>query len=115
MAAQAEPRQCRIAAVQRVAAQTLRLDVALEQAPDFLPGQYVHLGPPQADWARAYSMANAPGADCLSYYVRELNNGRFSGWLAQPAAGPAISVGTPRGALFLRADGTRRAAGVGWA
>jgi len=108
MAAQAEPRQGRIAAVQRVAAQTLRLDVALEQAPGFLPGQYVHLGPPQADWARAYSMANAPGADRLSFYVRELDNGRFSGWLAQAAAGQAISVGAPRGAFFLRDEARPR-------
>ncbi|MBV7485818.1 2Fe-2S iron-sulfur cluster binding domain-containing protein [Bordetella sp. BOR01] len=108
MAAQAAPARGCIAGVQRVAAQTLRLDVTLEQAPDFLPGQYVHLGPPQADWTRAFSMANAPGADCLSFYVRELDNGRFSGWLGQVDIGQEISVGAPRGAFFLRDEARPR-------
>jgi len=105
MAAEAEPQGGRIAALEQVAQETLRLEVDVDAPLDFLPGQYVHLEPPGAGYRRSFSMANAPGATRLVFYVRTIEGGQFTAWLTgQARVGDTLLVGAPRGAFFLRGE-----------
>jgi benzoate/toluate 1,2-dioxygenase reductase component len=92
-------------AVEQIAEETVRLEIDVEEPVSFLPGQYVRLKPEgQDDW-RSYSMANESGASRLVFYVRIVEGGMFSSWLAGEAApGQSIEVSAPRGSFFLRTD-----------
>lgn len=48
----------------------------------FLPGQYVNLRVPGTEQRRSYSFSSAPGADALSFLVRDIPGGLMSGWAA---------------------------------
>jgi benzoate/toluate 1,2-dioxygenase reductase subunit len=103
------PQAGRVVAVTPVAAETIRLDVEVAAPLDFLPGQYVHIGPAGADYTRSYSMANAPGEAILTFYVRVVPGGRFSQWISQQARpGDEMQVSAPRGAFFLREESRPR-------
>lgn len=88
----------RVANVERLAADVLRVWVQTEQPLAFRAGQYITLS--RSDGlARAYSIASRPSptADLLELHVRVLTGGRMSGWLAAPEAlGAPVRV---RGAL----------------
>ncbi len=88
-----------------VADEIWRLDVEVEQPLSFIPGQYVRIRTaPEGPW-RSYSMANAPGENRLSFYVRLVLGGEFSTWLKEKAqAGDAIELEGPRGCFFLRTE-----------
>lgn len=73
----------------------------------FLPGQYVNVGIPGTAEYRSYSFSSAPGADALSFLVRDIPDGRMSTWLRQAATpGTAIGFSGPAGGFYLR-DVTR--------
>lgn len=93
----------RVHALERVAEETMRLEVDIDTPLEFLPGQYVRIRPEgQAQW-RSYSMANASGATRLVFYVRIVPGGVFSRWLETAATpGAIMEVGAPRGSFFLR-------------
>jgi len=95
--------QGKVVSVIAVAEEVFRLEIDVPQAIEFLPGQYVRLKPPgESEW-RSYSMANRSGENRLVFYIRVVEKGFFSGWLANKAAvGTEIEVGPARGSFFLR-------------
>lgn len=97
-----------VAEVATVADQVVRLVVEVAQPLWFEPGQYVRLHPAGTGVHRPYSMANAPGATRLVFYVRLVDGGAFSQWLAGAAAGDAIEVSVPHGSFFLRDEARPR-------
>jgi len=104
-AEEAPAQQGRVHSVERIAEETIRLAIDVDEPVQFLPGQYVRLLPHgQTQW-RSYSMANESGKTRLVFYVRIVPDGLFSSWLASDAVpGSAIDVSTPRGSFFLRND-----------
>ncbi|MGA0571325.1 2Fe-2S iron-sulfur cluster-binding protein [Variovorax sp. VNK109] len=98
-----EPQMGRVHAVTQIAQDTVRLEVEVDDALHFLPGQYVRVRPQgEAQW-RSYSMANASGQTRLVFYVRRVAGGMFSRWLETAAApGAQMEVSAPRGSFFLR-------------
>lgn len=72
----------------------------------FLPGQYVNLGVPGTAQRRSYSFSSAPGADALSFLVRDIPDGLMSGWLRAAEPGAAMEFTGPAGSFYLR-DVTR--------
>lgn len=104
-AEEAPAQQGRVHAIERVADETVRLEVDVDAAVHFLPGQYVRLLiPGQSQW-RSYSMANESGQTRLVFFVRIVAGGMFSNWLSSDATpGSAIEVSAPRGSFFLRND-----------
>lgn len=85
------------------------LRVALRTPLEFYPGQFAELGlgdPAAAIW-RSYSMASSPSSPQeLSFVLKRIDGGAFSGRLGQLAAGTPIDVRGPFGSSYLR-DGTR--------
>jgi benzoate/toluate 1,2-dioxygenase reductase subunit len=75
----------------------------LEGGFGFLPGQYVNVQVPGTDQRRAYSFSSAPGADRLSFLVRDIPGGLMSGFLRDRAEpGMAIGFSGPEGSFYLR-------------
>ena len=76
----------------------------------YYAGQYANVRVPEIDSVRAYSFAAAPGTDGsadLTFHIRVLPDGEFSGWLASgDRVGAAVEVDGPYGVFRLReADG----------
>lgn len=92
-----------IAAVERLSASTIRFSVDLESPVGFLPGQYVKVDIPGTSLTRAYSFSSAPGSSQASFVVRNVPDGRMSGFLTgQAQAGQAIGMAGPYGSFYLR-------------
>jgi len=74
----------------------------LDQAPVFLPGQYVNIGVPGSGQTRSYSFSNRPGDTCASFLIKHVPGGLMSGWLAQAEVGDAVPMTGPLGSFYLR-------------
>lgn len=72
----------------------------------FLPGQYVNLRVAGTEQRRSYSFSSAPGADALSFLVRDIPGGLMSSWLRAAQPGTAMDFTGPAGSFYLR-DVTR--------
>lgn len=95
----------RITRIEQVAAETLTLEVLIDEPLDFEPGQYVRIRPLGAEAWRSYSMANQPGSDTLRFFIRVVDGGVFSMWLKnQAAVGSDVELSGPRGTFFLRRE-----------
>jgi CDP-4-dehydro-6-deoxyglucose reductase/ferredoxin-NAD(P)+ reductase (naphthalene dioxygenase ferredoxin-specific) len=99
---------CRVAALEPLTHDTMRVALAIEAGGpfDFSPGQYASLSfPGQA--ARDYSMANAPGAATLDFFIRRMPQGRTSAHVAERLrVDDVVRVEGPFGAAFLREQHT---------
>lgn len=105
LAAEDAPSVGRITKIDRVAIETISLEVQVDQPLDFEPGQYVRLRPRGSDTWRSYSMSNLPGTRTLRFFVRLVENGVFSTWLTNEASvGAELEVSGPRGTFFLRRE-----------
>ncbi|WP_239027205.1 2Fe-2S iron-sulfur cluster-binding protein [Ramlibacter algicola] len=102
MSDEPDPIPAEVTAVEQVATDIVRLEVQVPQAIAFEPGQYVRITPQGADFHRSYSMANVPGTDRLQFFVRLVDGGAFSAWLATAKAGDKVDLSTPHGTFFLR-------------
>jgi 3-phenylpropionate/trans-cinnamate dioxygenase ferredoxin reductase subunit/benzoate/toluate 1,2-dioxygenase reductase subunit len=102
MSEEPAPIQAEITAVDRVASETIRLEMKVPDAVVFEPGQYVRITPTGADFHRSYSMANVPGTDRLQFFIRLVPGGAFSEWLAQAKTGDKAELSAPHGTFFLR-------------
>ncbi len=92
-----------IAAVERLSESTIGFSVELEQPVGFLPGQYVKVGIPGTELTRAYSFSSPPGSRQASFVVRNVPDGRMSGFLTgQAAPGQPIGMTGPYGSFYLR-------------
>ncbi|MBR0683561.1 ring-hydroxylating dioxygenase ferredoxin reductase family protein [Roseomonas eburnea] len=69
----------------------------------FLPGQYVSVRVPGTEQRRAYSFSSAPGAEALSFLVRDIPGGLMSTWLREAATpGAMLEITGPSGSFYLR-------------
>lgn len=94
-----------IAAVGPLSASTIGLSVELENAGGlaFLPGQYVKVEIPGTALTRAYSFSSPPGGGGASFVVRNVPQGRMSGFLVDQARpGQRIALTGPFGSFYLR-------------
>ena len=106
-AEEAAPLRGHVTALEQVALETMRLEVAIDEDLVFQPGQYVRIRPDGADAWRSYSMANVSGGRTLVFFARLVAGGVFSSWLTESAAiGSAVEISHPHGSFFLR-DETR--------
>lgn len=96
------PMAAQVTAVQSVAREIVRLEVSVPQDVVFEPGQYVRIHPVGTDVSRSYSMANVPGTNRLEFYIRVVEGGAFSQWLAAAQVGDALQLSAPHGTFFLR-------------
>ena len=87
------------------AAYELALDVP-QDAPAFLPGQYVNISVPGSNQHRSYSFSSAPGAQRMTFLIKHVPGGLMSGWLAgatSGAPGGGLEMTGPLGSFYLRA------------
>ena len=101
--------EAEVAAVAHLTPELWELQVTLSTALHFYAGQFVELGLPGAHgrlW-RNYSMASSPSSDRrLSFLLKRIEGGAFSGHISELQAGSPIAVRGPFGASYLR-DGER--------
>src|SRR5690348_13455835 len=95
--------QTRLKAVDRLSNTTIAFSLEKAEELAFLPGQYVNVLVPGTDQRRSYSFSSPPGAETLSFLVRDIEPGLMSTFLrekAQPGT-PMEFIG-PAGAFYLR-------------
>ncbi|MBB3258059.1 benzoate/toluate 1,2-dioxygenase reductase subunit [Paraburkholderia bannensis] len=83
------------------AAVVLELDVE-ENAPVFLPGQYVNIDVPGSGQHRSYSFSSAPGESKLSFLIKKIPGGVMSTWLEAAQTGDKLELIGPLGSFYLR-------------
>jgi len=94
-----------IAAVAPLSDSTIGFSIDLDDpaALSFLPGQYVNVEIPGSGQTRAYSFSSAPGATQAAFVVRNVPQGRMSGFLSGEAqAGQRMAFSGPYGSFYLR-------------
>lgn len=101
-AEEAPPASARVVALDRVASETMMLEIEVQEALLFQPGQYVRIRPEGGDQWRSYSMAGLSGERRMKFYIRLVEGGYFSSWLARAEPGSAVEVSEPHGSFFLR-------------
>lgn len=84
------------------AAYELVLDIP-EDAPVFLPGQYVNIGVPGSGEHRSYSFSSAPGENRMTFLIKQVPGGLMSSWLAGAERGQRLEMTGPLGSFYLRA------------
>jgi len=97
-----------VLATTRLTAELWELCVGLPESMPYYPGQFAELGldaGPKRVW-RSYSMASSPATPSLSFILKRINGGAFSGGIDQLAVGAPIAVRGPFGSSYLR-DGER--------
>jgi benzoate/toluate 1,2-dioxygenase reductase subunit len=92
--------------VERLSGSSLAFTLDRPAGLAFLPGQYVNLRVPGTEQTRSYSFSSAPGADVLSFLVRDIPDGLMSGWLRAAQPGTPMEFTGPAGSFYLR-DVTR--------
>ncbi|WP_339531130.1 anthranilate 1,2-dioxygenase electron transfer component AntC [Pseudomonas mucidolens] len=92
----------KVCEVRQVSASTAIVQVQLEQALDFLPGQYARLSVPGSHSQRSYSFANRPGSR-LQFLIRLLPDGVMSNYIRERCqVGDELQLEAPLGAFYLR-------------
>ncbi|NWD71706.1 ring-hydroxylating dioxygenase ferredoxin reductase family protein [Pseudomonas gingeri] len=81
----------------------LEVRFSLDQAPVFLPGQYVNIGVPGSEQTRSYSFSSLPGDCHASFLIKHVPGGLMSGWLGRAKPGEKVSMSGPLGSFYLRA------------
>jgi benzoate/toluate 1,2-dioxygenase reductase component len=95
--------RARLHSVERLSETTIAFSLDGADAVTFLPGQYANLLVPGTDQRRSYPFSSPPGAETLSFLVRNIPPGVMSTYLrekAQPGT-PVKSIG-PAGSFYLR-------------
>ncbi len=80
----------------------LEVRFELDQAPVFLPGQYVNIGVPGSEQTRSYSFSSLPGEHHASFLIKQVPGGLMSGWLGRAQPGEKLSMSGPLGSFYLR-------------
>lgn len=79
------------------------IDLDDPSALSFLPGQYVNVEIPGSGLTRAYSFSSTPGDSRAAFVVRNVPQGRMSGYLsAQAQPGQRMTFSGPYGSFYLR-------------
>lgn len=92
----------RVTGIEALTHDITRLRIRPARPLPFSAGQFARLGFPGQP-PRAYSMANAPGADELEFHIRRVPGGRVSGFVSERLRpGQAVSIEGPLGDASLR-------------
>ena len=91
-----------VAGITRHADAALEVSFELDQAPVFLPGQYVNIGVPDSGQTRSYSFSSGPGERRTSFLIKHVPGGLMSGWLQRAQPGDSVPMTGPLGSFFLR-------------
>jgi benzoate/toluate 1,2-dioxygenase reductase component len=95
--------QTRLKAVDRLSNTTIAFSLEGAEELAFLPGQYVNVLVPGTDQRRSYSFSSPPGAETLSFLVRDIQPGLMSTFLREKAQpGTVIDFIGPSGSFYLR-------------
>ena len=91
-----------LASITRHADAALQVSFELDQAPVFLPGQYVNIGVPDSGQTRSYSFSSRPGDTHASFLIKHVPGGLMSGWLERAQPGDSVAMTGPLGSFYLR-------------
>jgi benzoate/toluate 1,2-dioxygenase reductase component len=95
--------RARLHSVERLSETTIAFSLDGADAVSFLPGQYANLLVPGTDQRRSYSFSSPPGADPLSFLVRNIPPGVMSTYLREKAVpGKPVEFIGPAGSFYLR-------------
>jgi benzoate/toluate 1,2-dioxygenase reductase subunit len=95
--------RARLHSVDRLSETTIAFALDRADAFTFLPGQYMNVLVPGTDQRRAYSFSSPPGAQTLSFLVRNIPPGVMSTYLREKAVrGTPIEFTGPAGSFYLR-------------
>ncbi len=93
----------RLLSVDRLSATTIAFSLDRAGAFSFLPGQYVNVLVPGTDQRRSYSFSSPPGAETLTFLVRNIPPGVMSTYLREKAVpGTPVEFIGPAGSFYLR-------------
>jgi len=82
----------------------VRIRLQSDQAIDYTPGQFVNVMHPDTDVTRSYSLASLPSEDFLELHIKQVPNGKLSGYFHDQAKlGDKISLIGPAGDCFYTA------------
>jgi benzoate/toluate 1,2-dioxygenase reductase subunit len=81
----------------------VEVSFTLDQAPVFLPGQYVNIAVPGGQQTRSYSFSSRPGDNQARFLIKQVPGGLMSTWLTVASAGERVSMTGPLGSFYLRA------------
>jgi benzoate/toluate 1,2-dioxygenase reductase component len=99
----AQTYRTRLHSVDRLSETTIAFSLDKRDAFTFLPGQYVSVSVPGTDQRRSYSFSSSPGAETLSFLVRNIPPGVMSTYLREKAVpGTPIEFNGPAGSFYLR-------------
>jgi ferredoxin-NADP reductase len=101
------PVETRVASIERVAEDVVRLLLRPSAPFAFRPGQYLDVLHPGGA-ARSYSIASLPADGVLELHVRRIPGGLVSGWVHALVPGVAVRVRGAFGQCFHIADDPRR-------
>jgi benzoate/toluate 1,2-dioxygenase reductase component len=95
--------RARLHSVHRLSATTIAFSLDGADEVSFLPGQYANLLVPGTDQRRSYSLSSPPGAEPLSFRVRNIPTGVMSTYLREKAVpGTPVEFIGPAGSFYLR-------------
>jgi benzoate/toluate 1,2-dioxygenase reductase subunit len=95
--------RARLHSVDRLSEATIAFALDRADAFTFLPGQYMNVLVPGTDQRRAYSFSSPPGAQTLSFLVRNIPPGVMSTYLREKAVpGTPVEFIGPAGSFYLR-------------
>lgn len=93
----------RVVAIERVAPDVAQVFLRAETPFEFRPGQYLDVLHP-GGLARSYSIASLPSDGVYELHVRQIPEGRVSGWLHERSVGDTVRIRGPFGQCFHVAD-----------
>jgi benzoate/toluate 1,2-dioxygenase reductase subunit len=91
-----------VASITRHADAAVDISFELDQAPVFLPGQYVNIGVPGSGQTRSYSFSSRPGDKRASFLIKQVPGGLMSSWLERAKVGDSVAMTGPLGSFYLR-------------
>lgn len=91
-----------VSSITRHADAALEISFDLDQAPVFLPGQYVNIEVPGSGQTRSYSFSSRPGETRASFLIKHVPGGLMSGWLERAQLAEQVSMTGPLGSFYLR-------------
>ncbi|GAB3944931.1 benzoate 1,2-dioxygenase electron transfer component BenC [Corynebacterium tapiri] len=94
-----------IVELNRLSESTVKFAVKLEEREklDYLPGQYMNIAPPNADFHRSYSFSSGPSDDVVTFLVKYTPGGKMTTYLTERAqVGDTLNLTGPMGSFFLR-------------
>ena len=99
----AQTYRTRFHSVDRLSETTIGFSLDKADTFTFLPGQYVSVSVPGTDQRRSYSFSSPPGAETLSFLVRNIPSGVMSTYLRETAVpGTPVEFIGPAGSFYLR-------------